>query len=220
MAAITPIHQLLGSPLLWRGRQPDASAPAGIPSRHARLDALLPGGGWPPGSLIELIANQIGIGELALLLPGLAALTENPNTAASKHLGTRRQIVLIDPPYLPYAPGLMQAGLKLDQLWWISTERPQDAAWSCEQSLRSGSCAAVLYWPAQALPDKTLRRLQLAAEQGQSLGFLFRDESAWQQTSPAAVRLQLRRQTKALQLELRKCRGISGRTQLQLEQPG
>ena len=85
--------------------------------------------------------------------------------------------------------------------------------------MRSGSCAAVLYWPTQSLPDKTLRRLQLAAEQGQSLGFLFRDETAWQQTSPAAIRLQLRRQRQALHLDLRKCRGISGRPQLQLQQP-
>lgn len=215
MAAITPIHQLLGNPLLWRGRQPDHAAPAGIPSRHARLDALLPGGGWPPGSLIELIAEQTGIGELALLLPTLAE-----TAAASEAPARPRQIVLIDPPYLPYAPGLMQAGLALDQLWWIQTERPQDAAWSCEQSLRSGSCAAVLYWPSQAPSDKTLRRLQLAAEQGQSLGFLFRDETAWQQTSPAAIRLQLRRQLRALHLDLRKCRGISGRPQVLLEPPG
>ena len=36
-------------------------------------DAELPGGGWPAGALIELLADRPGIGELSLPLPLLGA---------------------------------------------------------------------------------------------------------------------------------------------------
>ena len=44
-----------------------------LPTGFATLDAELPGGGWPAGALIELLADRPGIGELSLLLPLLGA---------------------------------------------------------------------------------------------------------------------------------------------------
>ena len=38
------------TPELWRGRQPNRGQRS-LPSGHARLDACLPGGGWPLGAV-------------------------------------------------------------------------------------------------------------------------------------------------------------------------
>src|SRR3546814_8292766 len=51
---------------------------------------LLPGQGWPLGSLIELLPSQPGIGEIRLLQPALASL------------GSERSVALVRPPYEPY----------------------------------------------------------------------------------------------------------------------
>jgi len=221
------LDHLLDSPLLWRGRAADHTGPRGVSTQHHRLDAVLPAGGWPPGSLIELLSPVPGIGEMHLLLPTLAAFCARSNTESrtGSRTGTRRsalpasRIVLVDPPFLPYAPGLEQSGVRLDQLWWISVDHARDAAWASEQSLRSGACAAVLLWPRQPLTDKALRRLQLAAEQGRSLGFLLQQGATAADTSPAAVRIEVDRQSGRLDLLLRKCRGLSGRRQVQLPLP-
>ena len=66
---------------------------------------------------------------------------------------------------------------------------PRDALWAFEQCLRSGACAAVLGWPAQA-DAQALRRLQVAADSGDCLGFAFRDRRHAANASPAALRLE------------------------------
>lgn len=199
----------LSSASLWRGAQP--SPQFGVKARssgYPQLDALLPGGGWPEGALSELLLEQPGIGELRLLLPLL------------RQLGAQRRMVIwIAPPHLPYAPALARAGLVLELMRWVLPRDQQEAAWTAEQCLRSGSCGAVLFWPRQ--PGFTLlRRLQLAAEQGRCSGFLFRPASAASaasDTSPAALRLRLQPVEETLQLELLKCRGRRPGARLQLE---
>jgi hypothetical protein len=62
----------------------------------------------------------------------------------------------------------------------------------------------VLCWPQQA-DDRTLRRLQLAAETGQCLGIAMRPASAAIHASPAALRLVL--ETRPARLRVLKCRG-------------
>ncbi|MBT8147130.1 MAG: hypothetical protein KJN90_09770, partial [Gammaproteobacteria bacterium] len=46
------------------------------------------------------------------------------------------------------------------------------ALWSIEKALQTDSCGLVLAWQ-NWLPDKVVRRLQLAAEAGETLGILF-----------------------------------------------
>ena len=77
------------------------------------------------------------------------------------------------------------------------------ALWAAEQCQRSGSCGAVLCWPRQA-SDRALRRLQVAAETGQTLGFAYRPASAAHNPSPAALRLLLEGPA---QVRVLKCRG-------------
>ena len=64
---------LARAPQLWRGREPNRGQ-SSLPSGHARLDARLPGGGWPIGAVTELIPANPGLGEFSLLFPALATL--------------------------------------------------------------------------------------------------------------------------------------------------
>jgi hypothetical protein len=173
------------------------AVPTGLPE----LDAQLPGGGWPCGSLSEILFEYDGLGELSLLLPALAELTCK-----------RQRVVFVAPPYIPYAPALSAHGLDLRYVVQIDAP-PADGAWSAEQCLRSGSCGAVLSWMPQA--DYTqLRRLQLAAESGDALAFLFRPARAAAKASPAALRLQLHADAGHVEVEILKCRGNLERLRL------
>jgi len=75
---------------------------------------------------------------------------------------------------------------------------------------------AVLSWPSQ-ITDKNVRRLQLAAETGASLGILYRPAAAAREPSPAALRLQLEPTADGLAVAILKCRG--GRSGLRLQLP-
>ena len=161
---------------VWRGG--DAPPLSGLASGYRALDDLL-NGGWPQGALVEILSAYRGIGELRLLLPALAGLTQD-----------KRWLAFVAPPYIPYAPALARAGVRLERVMQVHPRTRTDTLWALEQTLRSGSCGAVLAWPQQA-DARSLRRLQLAAETGNSLGVLFRQPSAARESSPAAVRLQL-----------------------------
>ncbi len=170
------LADVLRHPGIWRRGASVAANVRTQPSGHAALDALLPGGGWPLGALIEILVENDGIGELGLIMPALAALTR-----------ARRRVALIAPPYIPYPPALEAAGIDLDQLVRIDAGAG-DTHWSAEQCLRAGCCAAIVHW----LPKvdyKQLRRLQLASESGDALAFLLRPSGAADQASPAPLRL-------------------------------
>jgi hypothetical protein len=67
----------------------------------------------------------------------------------------------------------------------------------------------VLNW----LPNadyRQLRRLQLAAETGAAIGFVFRPLGAASQSSPAALRLQVTTSGNGPHIEILKCRGRLG----------
>ena len=178
MGAVLSLDTLLAQRRLWRGQPRGQAQTACEPTGHAALDAALPAGGWPEAALTELLLPADGVGELSLLLPTLARLSR-----------AGRDIAWVDPPYRPYAPALARAGLDLARLHIVDTGGRQ-SAWALEQCLRSQACGAVLGWPQRA-DDKTLRRLQVAAETGQCLGFAFRDPQAARNPSPAALRLLL-----------------------------
>ena len=108
-------------------------AKAALPSGFAQLDANLPGGGWPTGAIAELMSDAIGIGELDLLMPALSSLA---------HAG--HYIAWIAPPYLPYAPALVQRGLPLDRVLLIKTRTLQESLWANEQTLRCPAIGATL----------------------------------------------------------------------------
>ena len=187
------LSNLFDARRLWRGSAQRAPG-GGVATGIVALDALLPHGGWPPAALSEILLPLDGIGELQLLLPSLAALTR-----------AKRTLALIAPPYLPCVAGWRRAGLDMHHVDIIDAASPVDALWAMEQCLRSASYAAVLGWPQQA-DSRALRRLQLAADTGQALAFVFRDCRYAAQASPAALRIELQAGTTP-QLRVRKCRG-------------
>ncbi len=178
----------------WRGAQP-AHVSAGLPTGFSELDALLPDGGWPQGALTELLVSREGIGALQLLLPALARLSQQ-----------RRWIAWVAPPYVPYPPALAAAGVDLSRLLLVHPRASGDGLRAIEQSLRSGTCGAVLAWP-MAVDGPALRRLQTAAAEGNTWGILFRPEQFADQPSPATLRLRVARCQNAVEVSLLKRRG-------------
>jgi len=87
-----------------------------------------------------------------------------------------------------------------------SVESPDPTLWAMEQALRSRACAAALGW-SDAAETTALRRLKLAAEEGGSLGILFRPAQRAREPSPAALRLLLEPRDGALDVTILKCRG-------------
>lgn len=191
MSAVA-LQPLLDARTLWQaGRH--VRAPLDAESTgHAALDALLPCGGWPRGALSELLVPYDGVGELSLLLPML--------TAVSARGG---RIVLVAPPYVPYAPSWRQRGVALEAMTVLDAG-PRDALWAMEQCLRSGSCEVVLGWP-RGGDAQALRRLQVAAQAGRAIGIVLRDARHAANPSPAALRLQCARG----EWTVRKCRGAA-----------
>ena len=198
MPAIVSLEPLLHDRRLWRGQEAPARDLAHRASGCAALDAALPGGGWPEAALVEVLLGADGLGELALLLPMLARLTQSD-----------RPVLLVAPPYRVNAPAWQAAGLRLSQLHVVEAT-PKEAPWAMEQALRAGCCGAVLGWfMAGANVDNELRRLQVAAEAGQSLAFAFRPLRARDNPSPAPLRLALEggAESATPRLRLLKCRG-------------
>jgi cell division inhibitor SulA/protein ImuA len=171
-----------------------------IPTGFHELDRYLPGGGWPAGAIIEIFVADYGLGELALLMPAMKALTQTDPAESPKW------VAWVAPPFIPYAPALQQHGVNIDRLLMIHPTGNKNRLWAIEQVIRSGSSAGVLAWVAAA-DDVILRRLQLAAEAQGCWTLLFRPPSARQQRSPAALRLGLSRTEAVARVQIFKCRG-------------
>ncbi|HEY2862842.1 MAG TPA: translesion DNA synthesis-associated protein ImuA [Casimicrobiaceae bacterium] len=189
---------LLHNPLVWRGNQlaqPDESVCTGFPE----LDRELPGGGWPKKALIELLHDAQGIGELGLLLPSLGRLARSGET-----------IVLIAPPQLPYAPAFAACGIEPARLYAVGATEGKDRWWAAEQVLRADSAGALLFWPGSLsdhFSDQRLRRLQLVAQDSDTLAFLFAATSGAARTSPSPLRLRLAGERRRLCIDVFKRRG-------------
>jgi len=198
MGVVVALDQLLAERTVWRGTAPPRTGFPVQPTGLAALDAVLPFGGWPPASLSEVLTPLDGVGELSLLWPTLARLTI-----------ARQAVVVVSPPYLPYAPAWHLAGVALDHVSVVHAD-VRGSLWAAEQCLRSSACGAVLCWPTHA-NDQALRRLQVAAETGKAMGFAFRSERNADNPSPAALRLQV--QAKPRRVRVLKCRGANPPTQ-------
>ncbi len=180
---------------LWRGNEPARVALPSIPTGFAELDEELPGGGWPRGVVSELLTERHGIGELSLLMPALAQLSRQEGW-----------LMLIAPPWIPYAPALVAHGIRLSRVIVAKTASDKDTLWAAEQSLRAGNCPVVLTWP-RMITEQGLRRLQLAAEEGGSFGVVFGDPARAALSSPAPLRMRLGVRQDKLSVKILKRRG-------------
>lgn len=205
MAAGDPrLARLLEHPAIWRGAGA-AQRPA-LSTGFAALDEQLPDRGWPRSGLIEILVPRFGSGELTLLVPALVALTGAM---------TARWCVWVAPPLMPFAPALASRGIVLERVAVVSGAHP---LWAFEQVLGSGACDAALAWARHRQP-RELRRLQLAAERGHTLGVLFRPRRAARQPSAAVLRLGLEPADSGVRVTLLKGRSMR-RGSIDLRWPG
>jgi protein ImuA len=174
-------------PAIWRASQLARGHTRCVDTGHLALSNQLPGGGWPIGTMVDLLVQQAGIGEMRLLAPALAKVAG-------------RRIALLQPPHAPQSIALASLGLPPSSVLWLRAERTADALWAAEQVLRSGSCGALVFWPDNRASSarqahvraESLRRLHLAAQHGETLFFLMRPLAAAQDPSPAPLRLSIR----------------------------
>jgi hypothetical protein len=193
----TGVVSLLSSPHIWRVGDLPRSERTGIPTGFDTLDAELPEGGWPQQGMTELLCDQIGAGEVSLLMPALAATMRES-----------RSVAWINPPCLPYAPALANSGLDLSQLMIVRAESLAENLWAAEQALRSGALGMVLLWLKQHVDYASLRRLHLAAESGNCAAFVYRSTGFAVQPSPAPLRVQVDIENNAPQVTIVKRRGM------------
>ena len=183
-------------PLLWKASEQSPAyhdaLQAGLDTGFKALNMLLRSRGWPRGSLVEILVDEWGQGELQILLPVMASLSRQ-----------KQQLAWIAPPYIPYAPALHAAGIDLDYLLIIEHSEAADIAWAAEKCLRHASAALVLFSLPQAGADM-IRRLQLAADTGGNTGFLLH-AGAVQQT-PIPLRLRTHYVRQGLKIEVLKSR--------------
>ena len=194
------VAELTRLPGVWRGGELENVAHPVVATGFARLDAELPGGGWPMGTLSEVLHDGMGIGEVGFLAGALARAAEN-----------ERLVAWIDAPYLPYAPALAQMGIPIERCMVVRPANREDALWSAEQALKSGACGAVLLWNAsqRAHADEYawMRRLQLAAQAGNAMAVLYRSTAAERHSTPAHLRVVLAREKGVLNVRIPKRRG-------------
>ena len=171
------LKNLLSRQDTWRGRNRSLRKHV-IATGNNSLDRLLLGG-WPVSALTELVNRQDGIGELSILLPTL------------KHYANEDKLcVWLDPPYQPYAPALVTAGIPLDKLLVVRSKNSREWLWTAEQAIRGN--ALLFAWTNQTQPRYTaLRKLQLAAADSHSPAFLFSSTAALKASSPALLRIEL-----------------------------
>lgn len=195
------LAEILADARVWRLKDPAGRSTASRPAwstGRSELDARLPGGGWPAASLVEVLLETAGLGEIQLFLPALVECQRGADEVP--------WLVWIAPPHEPYAPALAQRGIELRRLLVVSPASATEALWAAEQALSSGVCAAVLLW-LQGSDDRWLRRLKLAAEAGGALGVLFRPERHRFEPSPASLRVALTQGEHEAHLELVKVQG-------------
>jgi hypothetical protein len=216
MSVNSELARLLEHPAIWRGTS--VARTETLPTGFHALDERLPGRGWPRSGLIEILVSRFGVGELTLLLPALAALTRRPMA---------RWCVWVAPPLEPFAPSLAAHGVLLERLLVVRApavhkrQRPNGipvvrAMWAFEQSLGSGACDIAMAW-AKRPRAKEIRRLQLAAERGRTLGVLFRPLQAARESSYAALRMTLNPSAHGVRVTLLKSKGgVRGSVELNL----
>ena len=172
---------------VWRAGELGGASLQTVGSGYAALDAVLPGGGWPLGAMVELLQPQAGLYEWGLVAPALATLQ-----AALPGQTAGRLLVLVGAPHLPFGPALGARQIDMARLLCVqgASGNAPSLLWATREALQCADVAAVLAW----LPDARsahLRRLQIAAHTHHKLLFVFRPLKAQLESSPAPLRLRL-----------------------------
>ena len=117
-------------------------APTGMPD----LDALLPGGGLPRGSVIEWLGPSSS-GKTAVLRTGLARLRLHGESVA-----------WIDTRHTLYAPDWTDLVSGTGEFWVVRPRTTGEAAWCADLLLRSGAFGAVAFHVADRSGGRSAER--------------------------------------------------------------
>lgn len=173
--------------IVWRqGRENPVVVPLGV----SPLDEHLPGGGLFPHALHEIVAgagpenqsNHAAATGFAAFM--LARLSKHDRQMPAPVLWCRQQT---NKSRELYVPGLAAYGMSHDQLLMAQGLSAQEVLWAMEEGLASGALGAVIGEP-DTLEPVALRRLQLAAESGQTTALLLSTERALPTSTPAYTR--------------------------------
>ena len=180
----------------------NGETPPGVASSFAVLDAFLPWRGWPMGAMTEIMTDTVGCGELSLLLPAMARLTQE-----------KRPILCIGAPHTLFASALAQVGIDATRVTQINPsstlKHSKENLWSAEQALKTGLPGMVVLWsPTHGhIPPEALRRLHLATIGSETMLIHFRGASCMSQPSPAWLRFGYAADDAHIRLQVLKCRG-------------
>lgn len=157
--------------------------PSGLPA----LDAVLPGGGFEPASVIECHYAAPGVGATTLALCIAASAARKGGQAYFQAAPQHEPVILIDADGDFYPPAVAHWGIDPRRLIVIKPPNLAEACWAAEQALRCRAVGAVVAF-LPALEETWSRRLQLAAESGLGLGVMVTPAKA-RRRSFAAVRM-------------------------------
>ncbi|GAC15446.1 translesion DNA synthesis-associated protein ImuA [Aliiglaciecola lipolytica] len=188
----TLLEQLKNKRLIWQGSQQEQSF-TGNSTGYAELDEALQGG-FPQSGVID-IHSPIGIGELRLLLPALRYRQQD-----------KRLLVFIAAPMQINGEMLAEFGIALEQVLIVQPNSAEHALWSAEQCLKSGCCDSVLLWH-QQLEIAQAKRLQLAAEQGDALHVVLRQNRQLSLSLPVNLAMKLNPHAQGLEVQITKRKG-------------
>lgn len=180
---VTPADQVALDQVLrssvWRASELAVSRATTVRTGYEALDKELPNSGWPRSSLVEMLVEQHGIGEMQLLKPCLASLSQ------------KERVAFVQPPYLPHSMACRSWHLNERNLLWLRPQSSADALWAAEQILKNGSCGALVIWQSNVRPE-SLRRLNLAAQSTDTWLWLVRPLAAAADASVSPLRIALR----------------------------
>ena len=190
------LEQLLRRNDIWRGDSGRFTSQKSQSTGYGNLDTILLNQGWPLGRLVEVCQPIMSYSEWLLVGP---TLKNQPP----------KNIVLLNPPALPFAQGLIQKQLDLNHIFVVQTENKAHFLKSFVELARTKSCTSLLAWqPKQRLSYTDLRKCSLACADNESLTFLFRIQLNKSHTSPAPLRISTLLKNNHLTVEIIKQKGI------------
>jgi len=149
-----------------------------VSSSFPEVDAWLPRAGFVLGSFVELLQETVGVGAYSIALKwARQAAVPKPAWA----------VVDGEASFNPAVANTY--GWDLQKLILVRAAH-EDAGWSFTQLLRSKDIGAC-FWASNSMDNMVFRRLQLAAERGEGLGFVIRPMSALRKPCWGSLRIQV-----------------------------
>ena len=110
-----------------------------------------------PVGLTQIDKKFAPTAALQQILPFLSALTRQ-----------RKWVILVNPSFVMPAKTLSEAGIVPGRFMIVRARSPEGQAWAVQQALRNSPGGAVLYWSRGTLESSLCRRIEAAAQEGES----------------------------------------------------